>query len=106
MLGNLLRRVGYHCRMAHSVEEGRVAIGEHPYDAIFLDIHLPDGSGYELIPEIRRRMPFARCITISAVDAERDRAIAAGADSFLAKPFSREQIWRSIGIAGNSHNPA
>lgn len=106
LLSGLLVRAGMSCRMAHSLAEGRSALKSGHFDAVFLDIHLPDGLGYELIPEIKHHMPQARCVTISAVDAERDRAMAHGADGFVAKPFSRSDIWRSLGVDPTSFSQA
>jgi len=57
---------------------------------------LPDGLGYDLIPEIKASQPAARAIAISAMDSERGRAVAAGADLFVPKPFNRATILSSI----------
>ncbi len=92
LLTNMLKRLGVECREAHSLEQGREALSFGPYDAVFVDVHLPDGLGYELIPEIRERYPGTRVIAISAVDQERTAATDRGADLFLAKPLSGGRI--------------
>lgn len=102
LLSNMLRRVGAACDMAHSVEQAKAKLKSGTYDAVFLDIHLPDGLGYDVIPEARKRNPEARLIAISAVDAERSNAVNAGADLFVPKPFNRETILRSIQELGFS----
>ncbi len=102
LLCNMLRRVGTQCDMAHSVEQARAKLKTGNYDAVFLDIHLPDGLGYEVISVARERNPTARLIAISAVDTERDAAEKAGADLFVPKPFNREIILRSIQQLGFS----
>ncbi|MBP7513109.1 MAG: response regulator [Flavobacteriales bacterium] len=102
LLSNMLRRVGAVCDMAHSVEQAKAKLSTGVYDAVFLDIHLPDGLGYDVIPEARKRNPEARLIAISAVDAERNNAVTAGADLFVPKPFNREIILRSIQALGFS----
>jgi len=96
LLSNILRRAGTECAIAHSLEQGRAALQSSHFDAVFVDVHLPDGLGYDLIPDIKASQPGARSIAISAVDAERDRAVAAGADLFVAKPFNRAIILSSI----------
>jgi two-component system OmpR family response regulator len=96
LLGNMLRRTGTTCTIAHSVAQGRAALQHGDFDAVFLDIRLPDGLGYELIPAIRSTQPNARVITISAVDHEGHRATAEGADLFVPKPFTRSIIMSSI----------
>ncbi len=102
LLSNMLRRVGAECDMAHTVEQAIAKLNTGTYDAVFLDIHLPDGLGYDVIPEARKRNPDARLIAISAVDAERTNAVNAGADLFVPKPFNREIILRSIQELGFS----
>lgn len=96
LLSNMLRRTGTECSFAHSVEAGRAALLTAHFDAVFLDVHLPDGLGYDLIPAIKATQPNARLIAISAVDAERGRAEAAGVDLFVPKPFNRAIILSSI----------
>lgn len=96
LLSNMLQRIGTQCSFAHSVQEGKNALKAGHFDAVFLDVHLPDGLGYDLIPDIKASQPAARLIAISAVDSERSRAEAAGADLFVPKPFNRSIILSSI----------
>lgn len=96
LLANILRRAGTECSIAHSLEAGRAALLTARFDVVFLDVHLPDGLGYDLIPEIKASQPAARAIAISAMDSERGRAVAAGADLFVPKPFNRATILSSI----------
>lgn len=96
LLCAMLRRNGTECRFAHSLAEGRAALADGAFDAVFVDVNLPDGLGYDLIPEVKAVTPGARCIAISAIDSERGRAVAAGADVFIPKPFNREAIFSSI----------
>jgi DNA-binding response OmpR family regulator len=96
LLCNILRRGGARCVIAHSVEEGRRALVDTHFDVVFLDVHLPDGLGYELVPEIKAAYPQTRSIAISALDTEGPRALQAGADIFIPKPFDRATIMTSI----------
>lgn len=96
LLGNMLRRAGVQCVLAHSVEEGRQALAKVQFDMVFLDVNLPDGLGYELVPDIKSSNPEARSIAISAMDNEGLNALDAGADVFIAKPFDRAIILSSI----------
>ncbi|MGV3638444.1 MAG: response regulator transcription factor [Flavobacteriales bacterium] len=100
LLCAMLRRTGTQCHFAHTLAEGRAALEQGKYDAVFVDVNLPDGLGYELIPEVKAVTPDARCIAISAMDSERGRAVAAGADVFIPKPFDRETIFSSIRALG------
>lgn len=101
LLKNMLRRVGIDCDVAHSMAQGRAHLLSGTYEAVFLDIHLPDGLGYQLIPEIREQQPDVQVIAISAVDNERKNANERGADLFIAKPFDKGSILgglRSLGL--------
>lgn len=102
LLRKLLRRQGMDCAEAHSMAEGRERLMGGSFKAIFLDVHLPDGLGYELIPEIKALQPGVRVIAISAVDNEQKNANERGADLFIAKPFDKGSILgglRSLGLA-------
>lgn len=100
LLDNLLRRKGFRCDTAHSMEEGRERLATGRYQAVFLDIHLPDGLGYQLIPEIRDKQPEAQVIAISAVDNERVHAQEQGADLFIPKPFNKSSILGGLHTLG------
>lgn len=96
LLSNMLRRAGAECVLAHSVEEARQALIDTHFDVVFLDVHLPDGLGYELVPEIKAADPATRSIAISAIESEGPNALGAGADLFISKPFDRAIILSSI----------
>ena len=74
---------------------------EHPA-VVILDNKLPDGFGVDLITYIKQKYPDIRIIMISGFDsAVRDVALENGADCFLEKPFSREQLFSSVKAALN-----
>ena len=94
LLSAMLRRQGIECDMAHSLSEARSKLDNGPFDAAFVDIHLPDGLGYELTDTIRGT--GAKMIAISAVDAEGSKALQRGVDLFIAKPFDRGTIFGGL----------
>ncbi len=100
LLSSLLKRTGASCVFAHSLAQARNALVQGAYDAVFVDVNLPDGLGHELFAEVKATMPQARCIAISAMDNERELALEAGADLFIPKPFSREVVFDSIRSLG------
>lgn len=102
LLSNVLRREGTHCVVAHTLGEARTALDSGHFDMVFLDVHLPDGLGYELVPGIKSAHPNAVSIVISAMDTEADRALEAGADLFITKPFDRSTLLSSIRTLGLS----
>lgn len=94
LLSGLLRRLGYQPTCAHFIEEGRQCLDSQQFDAIFLDLNLPDGLGFDLLPFIREGQQGAKVIMISAFDGqvERRRATEQGADYFIGKPFTRRSV--------------
>ncbi|WP_460949909.1 response regulator transcription factor [Spirosoma daeguense] len=94
LLSGLLRRLGYQPTCAHFIEEGRQWLQSQQFDAIFLDLNLPDGLGFDLLPSIREKQEMAKVVMISAFDgqAERRRATEQGADYFIGKPFTRRSV--------------
>ena len=94
LLSGLLRRLGYQPTCAHFIEEGRHCLSSQQFDAIFLDLNLPDGLGFDLLPAIKEDQLKAKIIMISAFDgqAERRRATEQGADYFIGKPFTRRSV--------------
>ena len=64
---------------------------------IILDNKLPDGFGIDFIGYIKTHYPAIKIIMITGYDiSAKDAALETGADIFLAKPFSRDQIYESI----------
>lgn len=94
LLSGLLRRLGYQPTCAHFIEEGRKCLTNQQFDAVFLDLNLPDGLGFDLLPMIRGAQANIKIIMISAFDgqAERKRATDQGADYFIGKPFTRRSV--------------
>jgi two-component system, OmpR family, KDP operon response regulator KdpE len=78
---------------ATTAAEALSSAGLHPPDAIILDLVLPDGRGTDVSRELRRWTP-APIIVVSAVgeDAEKIAALDAGADDYVTKPFSVDEL--------------
>jgi CheY-like chemotaxis protein len=76
---------------AANLETARRLIATETPDLVVMDVRLPDGSGLDLVRDLRQSggLPRAKVIIASAsvLPAERDEALAAGADLFLAKPY-------------------
>jgi two-component system OmpR family response regulator len=64
---------------------------------VILDNKLPDGFGIDFIPELKKVFPDLKIIMISGLgDAAKDVALDNGADIFLNKPFTRDQLFQSV----------
>jgi len=89
----ILRNAGYDVDTAETKSEALDAVSVRPPDAMVLDLVLPDGSGVDVCKEVRgwSRLPI---IVLSAVGDEREkvRALDAGADDYVTKPFSPEEL--------------
>ena len=74
--------------------DGHLALAVGCYDAMILDLGLPDGDGLALLREMRatgNRMPVLILTARSAI-ADRVAGLAAGADDYLVKPFAAEEL--------------
>ena len=64
---------------------------------ILLDNRLPDGFGVDFIAYLKEKLPSVKIIMISGVDAAvSDMALEVGADTFLRKPFTKNQLHESV----------
>ncbi len=64
---------------------------------VLLDNKLPDGFGVDFISQIKKQNPSAKVIMITGFDASAgDIALENGADLFLTKPFTKEQLQESV----------
>ncbi len=64
---------------------------------IILDNKLPDGYGVDFISFVKRNYPSVKIIMITGFDgAVEDIAMENGADRFLQKPFTKQQLFKSI----------
>ena len=68
------------------------------YDAVILDVMMPGKDGYEVLKEIRRRNTAVPVLFLTARDAVKDRVrgLDAGANDYLVKPFSLEELLARI----------
>lgn len=84
----------YTATWVQSCREARDALCESSYDAIILDLTLPDGDGLDLLQEWRKGGFNEPVLILSARDAVQDRirGLDLGADDYLAKPFSFEEL--------------
>jgi two-component system, OmpR family, response regulator len=64
---------------------------------ILLDNKLPDGFGVDFIPFLKKNYPSVKIIMISGFDgAAKDVALENGADVYLEKPFTKDQLYQAI----------
>jgi len=85
-----LREDGYSVDVAHDGIDGSLKAHVHDYDLLILDVMLPGRTGYDILRELRREQSSVPVLLLTARDATEDivRGLDAGADDYLAKPFS------------------
>ena len=90
-----LGQEGYTLDWARDAEAGEVALAAHTaYGAMLLDLGLPRRDGIEVLRRLRARGNAIPVLVITARDAvaERVRALDAGADDYLVKPFDLDEL--------------
>ncbi len=76
---------------------GKAAVFEasvNPYDAIVLDVNIPEPNGFEVARRLRAKGVASRILMLTARDAVGDRieGLDAGADDYLTKPFAFDEL--------------
>ncbi|MFD2181511.1 response regulator [Rhodoplanes azumiensis] len=74
--------------------DAHAALAGARFDAVVLDVMLPDGSGLDVLAEMRRRGDATPVLLLTALDetADRVRGLDAGADDHLGKPFDLDEL--------------
>ena len=96
MVGDYLRRNGYEVEAAGSLAAGREWLRLGHFDALLLDLMLPDGDGLDLTRELRadartRRLPLLM-LTARGEPMDRIVGLEIGADDYLPKPFEPREL--------------
>jgi two-component system KDP operon response regulator KdpE len=90
---NSLEEVGWQVHEAETMQRGLIAAGTRTPDLIVLDLGLPDGDGIAFILELRKwsTVPVI-VLSARASEADKVRALDAGADDYLTKPFGVDEL--------------
>ncbi|MBX3497025.1 MAG: response regulator transcription factor [Parvibaculum sp.] len=88
------RQAGFAVDSCHDLESGRAALETVNYDAVILDLALPDGDGLDLLARLRRAGSDLPVLILTARDRVEDRVagLDVGADDYLLKPFAMEEL--------------
>ena len=117
---SFLTKRGHHVTVARSGREAIAAFDREAFDAVLMDVQMPDMSGLEATAAIRERERQAGrghvwivAMTAHAMKGDRERCLDAGMDGYLAKPIERRSLFdaleqRSTGVEpsedGNSND--
>ncbi len=96
MVGDYLRSHGHEVDVAPTLAAGRAQLRILSYDALLLDLMLPDGDGLEFTRELRaelrtRRLPLLM-LTARGEPLDRIVGLELGADDYLPKPFEPREL--------------
>jgi two-component system, OmpR family, phosphate regulon response regulator OmpR len=94
LIVKLLSAQAIEAAVADTLASARVALAQQRFDALLLDIMLPDGSGLDFCRELRAKSPAQPVLMLSARGDTIDRVVGLeiGADDYLAKPFEAAEL--------------
>ena len=89
-----VRAAGHAVDWFERLEPAEHAVRTVSYDALLLDLHLPDGRGLDFLRKLRRRGDALPVVILTARDLVSDRieGLKAGADDYIVKPFSMTEF--------------
>ena len=98
LLSGSLRFAGFDVVTAVSGAEALRAVTASRPDLVLLDVMLPDGDGFEVVRRMRSSGPDVPVIFVTARDGVRERVagLALGADDYVTKPFSLDEVLERI----------
>ena len=94
----MLQRLGYRTDMAINGLEVLEACDRVPYDVILMDVEMPELDGIEATIRLRKaksdspESPWIIALTANAMKEDRDKALAAGMNDFISKPFRPPEL--------------
>jgi DNA-binding response OmpR family regulator len=85
---------GFVVEIAYTLNEAREKVGIYEYDLTVVDIGLPDGSGLDLIREMKKDDYPAGILIVTAKNAIEDKVMGLelGADDYITKPFHKAEL--------------
>lgn len=94
IIAETARFEGHHVVVVGTIDGARRFLGREAPDIAIVDVVLPDGSGLDLVPEMRRDFPQLPILMLSSLNGLADvtRGLDAGADDYVAKPFHPSEL--------------
>ncbi|SFP80475.1 response regulator transcription factor [Pseudomonas borbori] len=97
----LLEQAGYRVLVAHDGQEALEAIERQPPDLVLLDVMLPRLSGFDVCQKIRENPQWQHMrvvmLTAKGREVEVSKGLALGANAYITKPFSTQELLAQIG---------
>ena len=99
LLADAIQDQGHQATIVHRGQEALVRLGEQSYDAVFLDVLMPEMSGIEVLRRIRATHPTLPVIVITghARQEELEEARRLGVSEVIEKPFILNNLSDALG---------
>ena len=92
----LMKQAGFDVRTASDGEAALAAVAAEPPDLLLLDVMMPRKNGYEVCQAIRANPDWQKIriimLTAKGREVEREKGLALGADDYITKPFSTQEV--------------
>jgi len=102
LAATLLRKRGHKVEVAANGIEALAAFERQPFDAVLMDVQMPEMGGFEATAEIRAResskgthIPIV-ALTAHAMSGDRERCLAAGMDAYVSKPVNPVELFAAL----------
>ena len=109
VLRPFLEQLGYRVSVARTLEEARTALrASPPTDGLLLDLHLPDGSGLDLLRDLRKQVGTASLPVVVLTAEGEDRVLREArrlGATLVTKPFSPTKLSQRIAMMFGDAKP-
>lgn len=95
----ILKKMGYTADIAANGKEVLDMVSDKKYDAILMDVQMPEMDGLEATRMIRlclTKQPAIIAMTANALDGDREACLTAGMDDYISKPVNIEQLMQKL----------
>lgn len=93
LLQAVLQRSQVSVKLAHDGESGLLMLSQEKFDIVLLDVMLPAASGFDVLQRVRLTSDVVVImLTAKGEEADRIKGLDLGADDYLAKPFSADEL--------------
>ena len=106
----ILERLGYRADVAANGLEALAALERQPYDAVLMDVQMPEMDGLEASRQIctrwpRGERPYIIATTANAMQGDREACLAAGMDDYISKPLRVQELVAALQRAAAQVRP-
>ncbi|MDM8537264.1 response regulator, partial [Desulfobacterales bacterium HSG17] len=87
-------KLGYNAKAVSTGRDGLNTIINHSFDLVFIEVFLPDGMGYDFIPEFREKLPGLKVVAMTANNSKKTelRVREHNVMSYMIKPFGNREL--------------